>query len=976
MSGFYNPSTPDTLGLEWLIAEDPATVVLDSAAKSYGLYLPGEAGHLSEELAVYAAAVSGEGRFGCHLLSAPYVEAIPQAYETRYAGTDTGADFTSPTNGNAAWLDASSGAASYADVSPGVAGTTYLRNVNQYENPASPARMMMRGAGATQWTGRRILDVTLRVEIESTIATPTVIGCLNLAGVDYKGEAKAAPLGRGAVDMALATWSLNPATGNPWTLPELNNVITAGATDEAGILVSWDMRQTTNYADTIRVSKVYLRIRWQPEDRCGYAIGDVSVAGWQPWDAKSVPNLLTDQDANLDTATGNTGSWGALANTVLTNDADDPGSPWTRSMKITSSASGACGAQSGYYPAIAGKTYAFRGKGKWTSGRPLVLSIEFYDQNGNLLQTASGASDNGSGSYKSTGMTAPAAAPLGATQMRLRAVMTATAGAQTCFLTGMVVGLAEAAITYVQDDYPGALTPLRVSGGAEMTSIAHPTDELRIFRRVAGNGVMSLRTFGPGTLPIGMPLGMYSYRPVLQDAAGALLDLPTPFADVTAVLTTALHDYAAADGPIAEYSQPYAERVARVIDSTRNGRQELTLPAETYLVIRFLVAGQVAEPDGEVTLRLRRTSDDVQVGGDVIFDASDLQAIIPPGGATASKTTPQVLVLPIPSPAANSAAQHYVEITADSTVGSGFVFYVFDTMGVSGDSIAADTITFAGGVDGWTDTETGELLRRTAMLVLQTQPAPPTGVAAALAGTHVVVQWDPTSVGADHDATELWRNWGNGWEQIADLRDEAETSYSDFESPRGVPTIYRVRTRRLDGSVSDFSAETGAVATPGAETCGQPTWRFVSNEIDASFHFAAQNLEDADEWRRAANDDEPVVLEFDGRDGAVAFRSIEDPLDEADLVATMWWHENLVQDSPLQAPPAPGRAAFDALVALSRASISYVCILDDEGRRWFAAITVRVMRREREGSSRPGEYAAEIHYRELTRTPSTPIANT
>lgn len=980
MSGAYNPSDPATLGLEWLVADEPSTFVLGSAAASYGMYLPGVAGKLSEELAAYAQAVSGFGHYGSEVLSAPYVEAIPQSYETRYAGTDTGADFTSPTNSNAAWLDAGGGVASYADVSPGVDDSTYLKNVNQIEGAgAAAARLWMRGASTTQWTARRVCDVEVHVRIRCTLSSsPTIEGVLNLGGNVYAAQAKAVPLGQGYVDMTLGTWLLNPSTGKPWTLPEINNLITTGATDEFGLRIAWDARQTTDYADTIRISSVYLRIRWQPEDRCGYASGDVSATGWHAWDAKSVPNLLTQQDGNLDVLTGGSdiGSWVADANTTLTNDTDDPGGGWTRSLKIDPTAAGAAGALGGYYPVIPGKTYAFRGYAKWTTGTNLVLSIQFYDANGNLLQTAAGAADVGNGSYQATGMTAPATAPAGATQAKLHVVLTAAAGTDSCFITGMFFGLDQAAITFVQDSYPGALAKIKVNGGAEVNEIAHPVDELRIFRRISGTGSMSLRTFGPGTLPLGMPLSMTSYRPVLQDVAGALLDVGDEQTDVAAFFTTSLHDYDTADGPIAEYSQPYAERVARTVDTSHSAYQEVTLDVATYRVVRFVVAGLIEEPDGTVTIKLKKVSDNSQVGGDVTFDATDLEAIIPPGGTVASKMTPQVLALAIPTPAANAAAQYYIEITADSAVGEGFVFYVLDTMGATGDSIPASNITFAAGVDAWSDTETGELLRRTGMIVLQTQPAAPTGVTATVVGNRILIEWDATAVGAEHDATEIARYDDRalidsfGYQQIADLADEAEVAYYDGESRRGVDTTYKVRSRRTDGSVSDWSAETTPVSTPATD-CGEPTWWFVSNEITDDAWVGGQQYTD-DEW---GTPPQAVVLEFEGRDGAVAFLPIEDPLDEFDMAVALYWTDNQLPDAFLTDPPTTGRAAFNKLVALARSSLSYVCILDNEGNRWFANIQVGPLVRSRPNGDMAGGYVTTLHVRELQRVPSTPIAS-
>lgn len=978
MAGFYNPSTPETLGLEWLVTDDPSTYVLDSAAKAFGVVIDGETLRMSQELAAYAIAISGQGHFGCEILSAPYVEAIPQSFTTFYAGTDTGADFTSPTNSNNAWLTQAGGAASYASVSPGVDDSTYLRNVNQQELPAAPARMMMRGAGASALGGKRILGVELHVRIKVTLSTtPVIKGCLNISGVDYESDAAAVPVGQGYVDMVVALWLNNPSTNKPWTLASLNNLVTTGATDEFGMLLSYDARATTTYSDTIRVSSVHLIVRWQPEDRVGYASGDVSATGWHTWTSKSVPNLLNAQDSNLEINTGSTGSWTADANTTLTNDADDRGAPWTRSLKMVATASGNFGATSGFIPAIAGKTYAFRNYSKVTSGRTTTLSILFFDANGNLLETASSGGDAGTGSYKTVGMTAAATAPTGTTQMKLHIVTNASAGAQTCFSLQNFVGLDQTAINFVRDSYPGALTVIKVDGATEVNEIAHPLTELRIFRRISGKGNMSLPTFGPGASAVGMPLGMFSYRPTLQDDAGALLRLNAATTDVPAFVTTSLHNWDAANGPIAALSQPYAERISGAVYTGNTIKAELTLPAKTYVAFRLVMAGQINEPAADLNIKLKKTSDNSQVGGTAVVEPTDLVEIIPPGGSTASRTTPQVFVVAIPTPAANLSAQYYVEFTSTAAQGSGWLIYALDDMGYTGDSVSADTIIFGAAVDAWINpADGGEQTRRNAMVTVQTQPAAPTGLTATLSDsdTRVHLEWDPTALGAAFDGLEIWRDDDRsgiddlGYMQIADIDDEAVSEFYDAESRRGYDAVYKIRLRRTDGSFSEFSTETAGVATDAE--CG-PTWWFVSNEAAMSAYVGGMQLQD-DEWGQP---NEPVIQQYHGRPGAVAWIELADPYDEFDITAVLYWSGNLVESSFLDAPPASGRAAFNALYELSRLAISYVCILDDEGGRWFSNIRVGPQRRGREAGANAGRYSADIHVRELQRISSTPIAS-
>lgn len=979
MAGFYNPSTPETLGLEWLVDQDPTTFVLDSATKSYGVVMPGIATKLSQQLAVLAQAVSGSLVAGCVLHGAPYVEAVPQSIETDYAGTDTGADFTSPANGGAAaWLTQAGGVASYASVSPGVEDVTYLRNINQLEGP-TPARLLMRGNNAVnaQMAGKRVLSVELHADVKTTLTTtPIVRGVLRLGSIDYQASSVAVPVGAGYTDLTLGLWALNPATGLPWTLPDVNNLITLGATDSFGLLCSYDARYTSAYADTVRVAKVYLKIRWQPEDRAGYAAGTVTATGWQTWTSKSVPNLLTKQDSNLDTlvTSGDVGTWVADVNTTITNDTTDRGAPWTRSLKMISGAAGTFGAKTGLYPAIAGKLYAFRCFAQVTAGRNTTVSIYFYDANGNLLQTSTSGATAGTGAFQALGMTAAVAAPTGTTQMKVGVQTTATAVSQTCFADGMFLGLDQAAITFVRDTSPGGAVAIKVDGAAEVTEIAHPTNELRVFRRVSGTGSMSLVTFGPGSSVVGMPLAMSSYRPTLQDDAGAILALNAVTADVTAFVTVKLHGWDTANGPSFHYSQPYAQRITGVVDTTNTIKSEMTLPAKTYVAVRLVVSGLVDVPGAALNLKIKRVSDDVQAGGTTIINATDLVQIIPVGGSIASRTTPQVFVVAIPTPGANTAAQYYVEASSTAPAGQGWVLYALDDLSYTADGVSVDTIVFGANVDAWNDPANGgRQTRRNGMIDLQTKPAAPSGLTATLAGTVVHLAWTATALGALYAATEVWRSNDragidtDSYVQIADLDVEATATYDDPEGRRGVDATYKLRTRRTDGSLSDFTTATVAAKTP---TTGFDLLA-VSAETSASSYVGMMTRGD----RVYKPPVERVLREFYGRDGAVAFIPLENPLDEFDVDVALYWAENLVDCSPLVDPPETGRAAFDHLGDLARASLSYVCVLDRDGNRWFANIAVTEIRQGTKNGQTPGGYLATLHVRELTRTPSTPTGN-
>lgn len=991
MSGFYNPSANETLGLEWLVDGDIGTVVLDSATKAFAQYIPGTASKMSQSIAAYAAALSGTGTFGCEVYSSPYLvgqtsntsptgTTVTQTQETKYAGTDTGSDFTSATNSNAAWLAQSGAAATYASVSPGADDTTYLKNVNQVEGPV-PARCLMRGAASAstaQMAGKRVLSVEVHVRVKSTLAaTPIFAGALNLSGVDYVAANVAVPVGTGYTDLKCGYWELNPSTGVPWTLPDVNNLVTAGATDEFGFVATWNASYTATYADTIRVSSVYLIVRTQPEDRLGYAAGSVTATGWQTWTSKSVPNLLSKQDANLEVTTGDKGSWVADSNTTLTNDATNPGGGWTRSLKALSGAAGAFGAKTGFYPCIAGKTYAFKCYANVTSGKTTTLSLEFYDANGNLLQTSSSAGDAGSGAWKTVGMTAVCTAPVGATQMKAHISTVATAGSQTCYSCGHFVGLDQTALNYVRDSYPGALAKIKVDGAAEMSHMARGLTEITVFRRISGTGTMSMPLIPAGSSTVGMPLGQASHLVTLQDVSGAVLSVGTQATTTTALVSTRLHNWDSANGPSSHYSQPYVARVVGTVNTSNTIKDQKTAAAKTYVAFRLVVAAQVDPPAAALNLKWKRQSDDVQAGGTATINPTDLVQIIPTGSSTASRTTPQVFVVSIPSPGANTAAQYYVEASSTAAVGSGWNLYALDDMGYSGDSTSADTIIFGAGTDAWNDPANGgSNTHRNGMITVQTTPSAPSSLTATVSGDRVVLGWTGTAVGATFAANEIWRSNDragldtDGYVQIADLTDESIVAFTDTEVRRGVAATYKMRSRRTDGSLSDWSTVTAAVTTTVSTTTSHELL-FTSNEAPFAMYVSATGLTQA-KWAPPV---ERVITEFAGRDGAVAFIPIEDPLDEWERDVALYWEDNQITTSPLQAPTNTGRAAFVTLENLCRASLSYVCVLDWYGSRWFANVAVSEMRYGKNAGNERGGYLATLHVRELTRTPSTPTSS-
>lgn len=213
---------------------------------------------------------------------------------------------------------------------------------------------------------------------------------------------------------------------------------------------------------------------------------------------------------------------------------------------------------------------------------------------------------------------------------------------------------------------------------------------------------------------------------------------------------------------------------------------------------------------------------------------------------------------------------------------------------------------------------------------------------------YLVSTWTPTALGATFDYYEISRSEDGGatWSTMAQITTEGVAAYRDHESLRGVTTRYRIRVARKDGALSAWSAVDTA-ETP------QAGWVFTTNEapqlgleVDVW-----RDTEKRHDWGFEANEAEYEVA---GRDGAVVLKGLENPLDLFMLAVV------IIDETH------PGREVFDALLALSRTPLAYVCVHSPEGRRWLANLTVE------EGSQEQIRqvYTAPTRVRELTNVPA------
>ena len=521
MTSRWNPSQPSNLGLEWIDDDDPSVYVLDAATKGLGVELPLDVTESIASVATYSPTQASQCTLGFDAVALPLIPNLAATATINYPGTDTGKNTNSIRTGSAAWVTNSGSAATYAAVSPGSDDVTYLKN----SNASDQAWMLFRGAAATLLSGVRIISVETHVRVRSLMTyTPSVIGYLQMSSVNYPGNRVAIPAGQ-YNDLVCGQWPTNPRTGLPWTLADVNNLIATGATDAFGGQFTWPAAA----ADNLRVSQVYLKVRYIPEDRVGYGYSNVTTNGFLAFSSKSVPNLLDAQRTFL--LSGTTG-WVAGNNTTLTNQADRP-SGWSASYGAAQASSSAAGTIS----IIDTPTAVTPGKivSCMTAVKSSLVTthdIVFKDAFSNTLsatQVSAGQAGTGGGTWEMRKGRAYIVPP-GAVTAQIQISATATAGSQTFRVTGVVLSLDYVAHA-IADIYTIATAP--PAGGAEVSAFYKYTSSSRhrfTLRRINGLGTVSIPVIPAGSSIIGNPIDASGAISLLADASGALLgDSPQTF---------------------------------------------------------------------------------------------------------------------------------------------------------------------------------------------------------------------------------------------------------------------------------------------------------------------------------------------------------------------------------------------------------------------------------------------------------------
>jgi hypothetical protein len=264
----------------------------------------------------------------------------------------------------------------------------------------------------------------------------------------------------------------------------------------------------------------------------------------------------------------------------------------------------------------------------------------------------------------------------------------------------------------------------------------------------------------------------------------------------------------------------------------------------------------------------------------------------------------------------------------------------------------------------WTDDNSD------AQVVISQKPNPPNAVGATVvtgdyggvSHDHVTVTWAAPTGGAPADfggyEIERW-DARTGWAPVALIADDTQTSWDDHEARLGEETTYRMRTVRGGDDIAGDWETTDPVTVPAPDGC---LLSFSSNEApDDGLAYA--DVYQGDPARAYAFPEaaETVTHRIYGRDYVAAFRPTE-----VRGVAFTRVLDIVHADDAGTFPSPQGPDQFAPLRALARADLSYVCVRDGDGNRWFASITVP------DGVSRvwAGAHKATVNVTETTATPT------
>lgn len=460
---------------------------------------------------------------------------------------------------------------------------------------------------------------------------------------------------------------------------------------------------------------------------------------------------------------------------------------------------------------------------------------------------------------------------------------------------------------------------------------------------------------------------MASYQPILN-ADGTVSTMGDPGVRGYAIYLATTAPAESVDG------QPYAKfenlNIYTEGATIVGGGQEFTPPgAATYTELSFILAPMVltdlntgagrGATDDEIlamaplTVKVKRRSTDA-VLATMTLDPEDVLA----GTETPALTfdsyasVDRAFLMELDTSIAAPSAQIYFEITSAQPfplVAGESTWYVVGIEGGAA-SITPSLSTFGGSTDSAVGTNgTTVSVEHTSVDLLSSivqQPAAPGDFAATVAQQELITDtqadtpdwlfrtldyvsctWDPTSLGADFVAYEVQRFYADRdeWHRLAFITDEDVQEFRDYEGRRNGEATYRVRVHASWHVASEWSAEDSA--TPTMTECGL---LLVANE-DPTINQGYVDI-GRDRTYNFLSADERQTHILNGRDYHVVTSPLEYRGDKFERTLALW-----AGSVPVNA----GRDLLDRIEAVNSAATSYIAVLDETGRVWYADVIVK-----------------------------------
>lgn len=419
-------------------------------------------------------------------------------------------------------------------------------------------------------------------------------------------------------------------------------------------------------------------------------------------------------------------------------------------------------------------------------------------------------------------------------------------------------------------------------------------------------------------------------------------------------------------GAISADSMPYWDlKLKPVYTGVGNVRQGFNgASAQAYKGVRLLV-GKYGTPSADLTIKVRKVSDNSQVGGDGTVTTTTITQGTLVGTVTDSTygavSIYSVLLNLASSATLASATSYYFDITSSSASATPWLLVMLD--GTPDHSLTGN-VTYGGSTQQATAAGSAVAQGDFVMSIQSTITAPSSITVTATSTTingatlyYSDVDWvDGGAIGATFDRWEVERSEDNGttWTAIAYVETEATITFHDYEGPRGIALKYRVRKVRTDGAVSDWTTQSGTTtltATSGLTiftSNADPTLTvgYYVHGVDTSYRFNTA--------------DETVFMRLHDRDYLAAFK----PLEQRGIT---WSFQASVHGGPSAPSAGEGVQAFTALRAIAESTdVTYVCMHTGDGERFFGSLQVHEGRRHQPSKI----YTAQITFTQTQLTSS------